>query len=124
MSECAWRSDGFSRLAIPPPHLVSPPPPACHRSASRSWTGAPGPPCTDLPPSAPGSGRAAARCIRNPLCQETSERTEAETGVSEWVCGACVGGCLGLQLVSEPTGGAGKHVFYESAPALYGWLCC
>lgn len=57
-------------------HLVSPPRPACRRSASRSWTGAPGPPCTDLLPAAPGSGKAAARCTRSPLCRETSEQTK------------------------------------------------
>lgn len=83
------------RLAIPPPHLVSPPPPACRRSASRSWTGAPGPPCTDLPPSAPGSGRAAARCTRNPLCQETSEWTERQKNVSFMsMCPLVMVGCV------------------------------
>lgn len=57
-------------------HLVSPLQPACHRSASHSWTDAPGPPCAGLLPSAPGSGTVAARCIRSPLCLETSGQTK------------------------------------------------
>lgn len=96
------------RLAFLLPYLASPPPPACRRSASRSWTGAPGPPCTDLPPSAPGSGRAAARCTRNPPCQETSEWTEVER---EWWVGGWGHGIV-------------ERVFSERVPARYGWLCC
>ena len=55
---------------------MSPLLPVCHRSAFRSCTDAPGPPCKGLLPSAPGSGIAAAHCTRSPLCLGKSKQTK------------------------------------------------